>query len=88
LLPVTCNKGFIRFGGEHKIFGGGKDRKEKRMKLFDLKDDELAFLKQGLALNAPVTRGFNSVYGNCVHCESVCASGCGANCKGIGSSNP
>ena len=49
------------------------------MKLFSLMSSEMAFLHQGLELNAPteeykVTAGFR--------CESVCASGCGANCSG------
>jgi hypothetical protein len=53
------------------------------MKLFNLNDEDPAFLKQGLALNAPVMRGFNSVNDAvCEHCESVCASGCGATCSG------
>jgi len=52
------------------------------MKLFNLTDKELQFLKQGLKLNAPLMREFGMVGSSCVHCESVCASGCGANCSG------
>ena len=52
------------------------------MKLFNLGDNELAFLKRGLELNAPVVRGLGAAGGPCFHCESVCASGCGANCSG------
>jgi hypothetical protein len=52
------------------------------MSLFNLKGDELAFLKQGLELNAPMMREYGVPGANCTHCESVCASGCGANCSG------
>lgn len=52
------------------------------MKLFNLMENELQFLKQGLASNAPLMRGFDAAVDNCVHCESVCQSGCGANCSG------
>jgi hypothetical protein len=52
------------------------------MKLFNLMNDELVFLKQGLELNAPLMMKFGMASGGCVHCESVCASGCGANCSG------
>jgi hypothetical protein len=58
------------------------------MKLFNLADNELAFLKLGLTLTEPLPREYGAVGASCEHCESVCASGCGANCKGIGSSNP
>jgi len=48
------------------------------MKLFDFKNDELLFLQQELASNAPIEREHRAAgYG----CESVCASGCGANCS-------
>jgi len=52
------------------------------MKLFNLMSSELEFLKQGLVQNAPMIRGFNTVKVDCVHCESYCQSGCGANCSG------
>jgi len=52
------------------------------MKLFNLTDNELVFLKQGLEINAPLIRKYGTVSASCVHCESVCASGCGANCSG------
>jgi len=52
------------------------------MKLFNLMNNELEFLKQGLELNAPLIREYGATGDNCVHCESVCQSGCGANCSG------
>jgi hypothetical protein len=55
------------------------------MKLFNLVESEIVFLKQGISLNASLSREFGAS-GNCVHCESVCASGCGANCSGAGRS--
>jgi hypothetical protein len=57
------------------------------MKLFNLRDDEFDFLKQTLALNAPVARAFGVSNASCEHCESVCASGCGANCTDEASSH-
>jgi len=52
------------------------------MKLFDLMENELDFLKQGLNLNPRLSREFDSISENCQVCHSVCATGCGANCKG------
>jgi hypothetical protein len=60
--------------------------RERIMRLFNLMDNELAFLKQGLALNEPLPREYGAVGAGCEHCESVCASGCGANCSGQGRS--
>jgi len=57
------------------------------MKLFNLMDNELEFLKQGIAQNAPLMREYGAMSDNCVHCESVCQSGCGANCSGGNSSS-
>ena len=51
------------------------------MKLFNFMENELEFLKKGLALNAPLIRGINVMQSGCIHCETVCASGCGANCS-------
>ena len=51
------------------------------MQLFNLVDNEFEFLKRELELNAPLMREFGVANGPCVHCESVCASGCGANCS-------
>lgn len=51
------------------------------MKLFNLMDGELEFLKQGLVSNMPSTMEFEATNSPCFHCESVCASGCGANCS-------
>ena len=49
------------------------------MTLFNLTDDELLFLKQGLELNAPLERVFDASFAPCQVCHSVCATGCGAN---------
>jgi hypothetical protein len=57
------------------------------MKLFNLMGNELAFLKQELALNAPMAMEFAVAGVNCFHCETVCASGCGANCSGPNTSH-
>ena len=57
------------------------------MKLFNLMNDDLAFLKQGLMSNAPTTREFDAHGADCQVCHSVCATGCGANCRGGNSSN-
>ena len=51
------------------------------MKLFNLLEQDLAFLKQGLSSNATVIRSYNTVNLGCIHCETVCASGCGNNCS-------
>jgi len=56
--------------------------KGKAMKLFNLMNTELEFLKKGLELNAPVAKGFDVLHVDCVHCESLCQSGCGGNCSG------
>ena len=56
------------------------------MKLFNLGNAELAFLKHGLMLNAPSMMDFSSAYGaSCYVCSSVCQTGCGANCSGTAS---
>jgi len=52
------------------------------MKLFNLMGSELVFLKDGLELNAPLSKNYDVVGCGCQHCEIVCASGCGANCSG------
>jgi len=52
------------------------------MKLFNLMESELSFLKKELESNASVMRGIGTTGEPCYHCESVCASGCGANCSG------
>ncbi|GHV92598.1 hypothetical protein AGMMS50268_31010 [Spirochaetia bacterium] len=57
------------------------------MKLFNLKDDELLFLKQELASNTTMPREFGKSNASCQHCESVCQSGCGANCTDAASSH-
>jgi len=51
------------------------------MKLFNLMESDLSFLKQGLESFAPVMRGSGTDGEPCYHCESVCASGCGATCS-------
>jgi hypothetical protein len=50
------------------------------MKLFILVNSEVVFLEKEISKNASSPRVFGAS-GNCQHCESVCASGCGANCK-------
>jgi hypothetical protein len=65
----------------------GKDREGVFMKFFNLQDDELDFLKQAVAANAPVVREFGISNASCEHCESMCASGCGANCTDAASSH-
>ena len=57
------------------------------MKLFNLMANELEFLKQGLSKNSPLNRDFNASISGCQVCQTVCATGCGANCKGQNSSN-
>jgi hypothetical protein len=52
------------------------------MKLFNLMENELQFLKEKLVENQSLTNGFIPRGASCIHCESVCASGCGANCSG------
>jgi len=48
---------------------------------------DFAFLKQGLSVNPALPLEFNPHAANCQVCHSVCATGCGANCKGGNSSN-
>lgn len=57
------------------------------MKLFNLGSSELEFFRQELKANSPSAREFNAHSSNCQVCHSVCATGCGANCKGRNSSS-
>jgi hypothetical protein len=52
------------------------------MALFNLREDEMSFLQEGLCTNLREEREFNQASVNCQVCHSVCATGCGANCSG------
>ena len=71
-------RAFVGLSEENRIIESSK-RGMLVMKLFNLTDDELVFLKQGLELNEPLMMVFDSSYENCQVCHSVCATGCGAN---------